>query len=94
MASKDTVEILSKLQHAYPFPQTENDKNVHALLGVMNLEITDKAITYLEAGDAEGLGALMVSAKNHSICMLGQCVLHSLGRREVPCCIKFLDMRE
>lgn len=90
MASKDTVEILSKLQHAYPFPQTENDKNVHALLGVMNLEITDKAITYLEAGDAEGLGALMVSAQKSFDMYAGPMCPSQLGEEGSPVLHKIL----
>ena len=62
-ASKDTVEILSKLQRAYPIAQTDADRNLHRLLGDMNLSITDRAVEYLAEGDMEKLGGLMCEAQ-------------------------------
>lgn len=91
MASKDTVEILSNLQHAYPFPQTEADKNLHALLGKKNIEITNQAIRYLEAGDAERLGHLMVSAQKEFDAYAGPLCPSQLGEEGSPMLHKVLE---
>ena len=91
MASKDTVEILSKLQHAYPYPQTEDDKNLHRLLGPINLDITDKAIEYLGAGDAERLGQLMVSAQKSFDAYAGPLCPSQLGEEGSPVLHRILE---
>jgi len=62
-ASKDTVKILSALQHAYPFPKTENERNLVDLLGKINLDINKRAIQFMLDGDAKGLGLLMKEAQ-------------------------------
>lgn len=90
MSSKDTVEILSKLQHAYPFPQNEDDSNLHRLLGSMNLEVTEKAIGYLKAGDAKRLGQLMVSAQQSFDAYAGPLCPSQLGQKGSPMLHKVL----
>ena len=62
-ASKDTMEILGKLNQCYPFADNDMQKGVQDCLGKINLDITGKAITALEAGDAEQIGKLMVEAQ-------------------------------
>ena len=62
-SSKSTVEILKGLQSAYPFPRTEEDRNLHRLLGDVNLKLASKALKCLERGDAPALGALMNAAQ-------------------------------
>ena len=78
-ASKDTVEILSKLQRAYPTAQTEADANLHRLLGDMNLDITDRATMYLAEGDMEKLGRLMSEAQEMFDEMAGPMCPNQLG---------------
>jgi UTP-glucose-1-phosphate uridylyltransferase/mevalonate kinase len=60
---KDTVQILSDLNAAYPFAKKESDKLVHKCLGSENRRILQKAGSLLESGDVEGLGALMTEAQ-------------------------------
>lgn len=60
---KDTVQILSDLNAAYPFAKTESDKLVHKCLGPENRRILQKACSLLETGDIEGLGGLMTEAQ-------------------------------
>ena len=60
---KDTVQILSDLNAAYPFAKSDSDKRVHTCLGKENREILEKAGDILERGDVEGLGALMTEAQ-------------------------------
>jgi hypothetical protein len=62
-SQKDTMEILSRLNHAYPFAETEVEKGVQELLGPINKRIVHQAIDALQAGDAEQLGALMGEAQ-------------------------------
>ena len=63
MAGKDTVKILADLNSAYPFPRNEKEEKLHEALGIDNQLITEKAIRFLSAGDAENLGALMREAQ-------------------------------
>jgi len=63
-AGKDTVKILSDLNRAYPFAQTEQDKRVHEALGTDNHGIITEAMQLLAAGDAEKIGELMAKAQN------------------------------
>lgn len=63
MASKDTIKILADLNRAFPFADNEIQKNVQQALGEDNLEFIKRAKTYLEDGDAENLGNLMVEAQ-------------------------------
>lgn len=63
MAGKDTVKILADLSRAYPFPHNDMECSLHELLGVDNQKITERAMQYIEQGDAEKLGTLMVEAQ-------------------------------
>ncbi len=63
MAGKDTVRILSDLNKGYPFPSNEMEERLHEALGKDNLEITERAMEYITAGDAKNLGALMTEAQ-------------------------------
>jgi UTP-glucose-1-phosphate uridylyltransferase/mevalonate kinase len=62
-AQKDTMEILSRLNRAYPFAETEIENGVQELLGPINKRIVHQAIGALQSGDAERLGALMGEAQ-------------------------------
>ena len=62
-AEKDTIKILSDLNKAYPFPNSDAEKAEHEALGEQNLEIVDRAIKYMATGDAESLGKLMTEAE-------------------------------
>ena len=65
MASKDTIKILADLNRAFPFADNDIQKNVQAALGEDNLRFIEMAKTYLEDGDAEKLGKLMVEAQEN-----------------------------
>lgn len=62
-AEKDTIKILSDLNKAYPFPNSDAERALHDALGQQNLELVDQAIKYMAAGDAESLGKLMTKAE-------------------------------
>jgi UTP-glucose-1-phosphate uridylyltransferase/mevalonate kinase len=62
-ASKDTMEILKKLNQCYPFAENELQLKVHEYLGPINKDINARARKMLQEGDAEGLGALMKEAQ-------------------------------
>ncbi len=62
-ASKDTMEILKRLNRSYPFAEGEVERGVQQLLGPINKRIVGEARAALEAGDAERLGALMTEAQ-------------------------------
>ena len=62
-AEKDTIKILSDLNKAYPFPDTDADRAEHEALGELNLEIVNRAIKYMADGDVESLGRLMNEAE-------------------------------
>ncbi len=63
-AEKDTIKILSDLNKAYPFPNSDAERAEHEALGENNLDIVDRAIKYMAAGDAESLGKLMTEAED------------------------------
>lgn len=63
MASKDTIKILADLNKAFPFADNDKEKRVQEALGEDNQRVICEAIGLLEAGDAEGLGKLMVRAQ-------------------------------
>ena len=63
-AEKDTIKILSDLNKAYPFPNSDAERALHDALGQQNLEIVDRAIKYMAEGDAESLGKLMTEAED------------------------------
>ncbi|CAJ1403649.1 unnamed protein product [Effrenium voratum] len=66
-AKKDTKEILKCLNEAYPFPQSDADKALHALLGEMNQQVCAEAVEVLglreEGLAAERLGQAMTRAQ-------------------------------
>ena len=63
-AEKDTIKILSDLNKAYPFPNSDAERALHDALGQQNQEIVDRAIKYMAEGDAESLGKLMTEAED------------------------------
>ena len=62
-ASKNTLEILKRLNRSYPFAEGPVDRGVQELLGPINQRIVAQAREALEAGDARRLGALMTEAQ-------------------------------
>ena len=60
---KDTVEILARLNRAYPFAENEIEWGVQELLGPVNKRIVHQAVEALENSDAQQLGKLMVEAQ-------------------------------
>lgn len=62
-AQKDTMEILARLNRAYPFADNEVERGVQELLGPINRRIIQQAIEALQAGDGQRLGELMVEAQ-------------------------------
>jgi UTP-glucose-1-phosphate uridylyltransferase/mevalonate kinase len=62
-AQKDTMEILARLNRSFPFAETETERGVQDLLGPINKRMVHQAVTALQAGDAQRLGALMVEAQ-------------------------------
>lgn len=59
-AQKDTVKILADLNKCFPFADNELGEKVQEALGRDNKMFVDEAITYLESGDAESFGKLMI----------------------------------
>jgi UTP-glucose-1-phosphate uridylyltransferase/mevalonate kinase len=62
-AQKNTMEILARLNRAYPFADTEIEQGVQELLGPINQRIVSEAIHALEAANAQRLGELMTEAQ-------------------------------
>ncbi len=62
-ASKDTKEILSKLNQSYPFADDTLQKDVQEYLGPINQNIVREARDAMNRGDAETVGKLMVKAQ-------------------------------
>lgn len=62
-AEKDTIKILSDLNKAYPFPNTDAERAEHEALGEQNLDIIERAIKFMAEGNAEALGKLMTEAE-------------------------------
>ena len=62
-AKKDTMEILNRLNHCYPFAENDVQKGVQELLGPINQRIVSQAIEALQASDAQVLGELMSEAQ-------------------------------
>ena len=60
---KDTKEILSKLNHCYPFADDDIQKKVQHYLGSVNRKIVHNAITTLQNSEVERLGLLMKEAQ-------------------------------
>ncbi len=62
-AKKDTMEILNRLNHCYPFAENEVERGVQELLGPINKRIVEQAMDALQKVDAQRLGALMTEAQ-------------------------------
>jgi UTP-glucose-1-phosphate uridylyltransferase/mevalonate kinase len=62
-ASKDTKEILSRLNQCYPFAEDEIQRGVHTYLGPVSASLTREAAEALHEGDSGRLGALMRKAQ-------------------------------
>ncbi|MEI8243286.1 MAG: sugar phosphate nucleotidyltransferase [bacterium] len=62
-SSKDTREILNRLNHCYPFAENDLQRRVQEYLGPMNRAIVTRAAAAVRAGDAVALGALMTEAQ-------------------------------
>jgi len=62
-AGKDTKEILSKLNHCYPFAEGDMQREVHEYLGPINRCITHEAVEAMGRGNAARVGELMVEAQ-------------------------------
>ncbi|MEM1172318.1 MAG: GHMP kinase [Cyanobacteria bacterium P01_H01_bin.35] len=62
-ASKDTQEILTRLNKCYTEELNKINENVQHYLGVINTNITQQAALALQQGDAEKIGSLMVKAQ-------------------------------
>ena len=62
-AHKDTMEILARLNHAYPFAESELERGVQELLGPVNKRIVQQAVEALHSSDAQRVGRLMVEAQ-------------------------------
>ena len=62
-ADKNTIQILSDLNRAYPFASNDKEKREQAALGEKNREIVDRAVRYMADGNVEALGKLMTEAE-------------------------------
>jgi UTP-glucose-1-phosphate uridylyltransferase/mevalonate kinase len=62
-SEKDTKEILSRLNHCYPFAEDEMQQGVQKALGATNAKVIGEAVEALKSGDAERLGAIMTRAQ-------------------------------
>jgi galactokinase len=62
-AQKDTMEILARLNRAYPFPDNDIERGVQELLGPINKRLVHQAVDALVNADAEQVGMLMVEAQ-------------------------------
>ena len=60
---KDTLEILSRLNRAYPFAESEMERGIQELFGPVNKRIVHQAVEALEAADARRVGEIMVEAQ-------------------------------
>ncbi|KAF3886710.1 MULTISPECIES: mevalonate kinase family protein [Nostocales] len=61
--SKNTQEILRRLNECYPFATNQIQQNVQKYLGSISTEITHLAVEAIQLGDAQLLGALMTKAQ-------------------------------
>ncbi|OUL18291.1 GHMP kinase [Nostoc sp. RF31YmG] len=61
--SKNTQEILRRLNDCYPFAINTQQQNVQKYLGSISSIITQQAVEALQLGDAKLLGALMTKAQ-------------------------------
>lgn len=83
---KDTVKILADLNKCYPFAESDIEKKTQQALGEDNKNFIDTAVKYLEDGENEKYGELMVQyQKNFDEKVAPSCpselkspILHSL----------------
>ncbi len=61
---KDTMEILARLNRAFPFADNELEQGVQELLGPINKRIVHEAVDALQGSDAQRLGELMAEAQS------------------------------
>jgi galactokinase len=61
--SKNTQEILQKLNQCYPFATNEIQQNVQKYFGSISSEITQAAVEAIQRADAQLIGALMTKAQ-------------------------------
>ncbi len=60
-ASKNTLEILNRLNRCYPFAENKIERDVQNLLGPINRDIVHRAVELIKESNAEELGKLMTS---------------------------------
>jgi UTP-glucose-1-phosphate uridylyltransferase len=70
-AKKDTLEILNRLNRCYPVAENEVEKGVQRLLGLINKEITFRAMEAMRENQSAQLGALMVEAQKNFDALAG-----------------------
>ncbi len=63
-AKKDTMEILNRLNHCYPFADNEIERGVQELLGPINKRIVTQAVDAINASNPEQLGSLLTEAQS------------------------------
>ncbi len=62
-ASKDTKEILNRLNHCFPFAEDEVQRGVQEYLGPINKDLVHQSMEALAEGDARRIGELMTEAQ-------------------------------
>jgi len=62
-SAKDTLVILQQLNKCYPVADNEIAEGVQRLLGPINQQITQAAISAIEKGNCEAVGKLMIIAQ-------------------------------
>ncbi|HTY63781.1 MAG TPA: sugar phosphate nucleotidyltransferase [Acidobacteriota bacterium] len=60
---KDTLEILARLNRAYPFAENEMEQGIQQLFGPINKRVVHEAVNALEDANASRVGELMVEAQ-------------------------------
>jgi UTP-glucose-1-phosphate uridylyltransferase/mevalonate kinase len=63
-AKKDTMEILNRLNHCYPFAENDLERGVQELFGPVNKRLVHQAVEALRNADAARLGSLMTEAQS------------------------------
>ncbi|KFM28609.1 Galactokinase [Auxenochlorella protothecoides] len=83
-AGKDTVQILSCLQQAYPVPSTSAHHALVRCLGPLNESLTVSAAASMARGDVAGLGRLMTAAQAEFDTAAGPLCPSQLGEAGSP----------
>ncbi len=63
-SKKDTMEILNRLNHCYPFAENDLERGVQELFGPVNKRLVHQAVQALREADAVRLGGLMTEAQD------------------------------